>query len=79
LTRRKITLSVQIVKAKSCDAIVAINSIPQQEVANGNGQSELARHTYNIIQFGSKKTFTSNTIRRQTIFIFESSFLYFEL
>jgi hypothetical protein len=35
--------------------MVAINSIPQQDVAKGNGQSELAQtHTYNVIQFVAK-------------------------
>jgi hypothetical protein len=52
--------------------MVAINSIPQHEVANGNGQSELARAnpttSFSVV---AKKPSPETPSGGSTIFIFE--------
>jgi hypothetical protein len=61
--------------------MVAIYSIPQQEVANGNGQSELARAIPTTsFSFVAKKPSPATPSGASPIFIFELLiFYYFEL
>jgi hypothetical protein len=61
--------------------MVAINSIPQHEVANGKGQSELARAIPTTsLSFVAKKPSPETPSGGATIFTFESLiFLIFKL
>jgi hypothetical protein len=56
--------------------MVAMNSIPQQEVAKGNGQSEFTSHTYNIIQFCGENPSPTTPSGGSTILCLNYSFFY---
>jgi hypothetical protein len=62
------------------EAMVAMNSIPQQEVAKGNGQSELARAIPTTSFRLWRKSFSTTPSGGSTIFMLELLIvLYFEL